>query len=159
MFSGGVMKTGLILAVIVGGFSLVAQAAEIYKWVDSDGKVHYSDQPVAGKSEPSKLNLPDQPVSGSEGAEEARHKLSDREAEARKRKDEAAAVKAKRDKAEAEAREKHKNCEQARDSLRQFQTGQRLAHVNAQGQPEVMDDEARAQAQADAQKSVDNWCK
>ena len=153
------MKTGFVLAVVLGGFSLAAHAGEIYKWVDSEGKVHYSDRPVAGKSEPSKLNLPDQPVSGAEGAEDARRKLADREAEARKRKDEAAAAKAKRDKAEAEAKEKRKNCEQARDNLRQYQTGQRMTHVNAQGEQEVMDDAALEQAQAQAQKGIDNWCK
>ena len=28
--------------------STVAQAASVYRWVDSDGQIHYSDQPMAG---------------------------------------------------------------------------------------------------------------
>ena len=34
--------------------SAVAQAASVYRWVDSDGQIHYSDHPTAG-SEPIEL--------------------------------------------------------------------------------------------------------
>lgn len=153
------MKIGILLVLVLGGFSLAAQSAQVFKWVDADGKVHYSDQPVAGKAEPSKMIIDDRPLSGAEDAASASQKLSEKDAEFRKRKEKEAADKAKSDKAEAAASEKRQNCERARNALRQVQAGGRLAHINARGERELMDDAARAQAVSDAQKSVDSWCK
>ena len=43
------MRTALIVAGLV--ISLSAQAQDIYKWVDKDGVVHYSDQPGSPDAE------------------------------------------------------------------------------------------------------------
>ena len=45
------MRTWLFILLLLPGMV----QAEIYRWVDSDGKVHYSDQPVKGAS---KVKLP-----------------------------------------------------------------------------------------------------
>lgn len=38
----------VLLPLVLQSFSLHASADEVYKWVDEDGVVHYSDQPVPG---------------------------------------------------------------------------------------------------------------
>lgn len=40
--------TALLAALACLAFAAIASAGQTYKWVDKDGKVHYSDQPVAG---------------------------------------------------------------------------------------------------------------
>ncbi|OIQ99793.1 hypothetical protein GALL_181900 [mine drainage metagenome] len=39
-----------------------AQAAELYRSIDKDGKVHYSDSPLIGSEDVAKLNLGNEPV-------------------------------------------------------------------------------------------------
>ena len=44
------IRAGRLL--LVGALALMAQAhAEIYKWADSQGKVHYSDQPPTANAQ------------------------------------------------------------------------------------------------------------
>ena len=56
------MRRVLLLAVVAAGmFCAPAQADEVYRWVDEQGKVHYGDRPAAG-AEQMKLRRPGQAV-------------------------------------------------------------------------------------------------
>lgn len=41
-----------LLILLLACFSLAAAAAEVYRWVDKDGVVHYSDKPLAAEAKP-----------------------------------------------------------------------------------------------------------
>jgi hypothetical protein len=41
----------LITALTVAALSFAAQAAEVYKWKDKDGRVHYGDRPKAEQAQ------------------------------------------------------------------------------------------------------------
>jgi hypothetical protein len=49
----------IIIILILLALSLPAQSAEIYRWVDSEGVVHYTDDPPEGIKETKNLNVPD----------------------------------------------------------------------------------------------------
>src|SRR6187455_2415469 len=67
------MRMLLVLAGLV--VSLAAASQEIYRWVDKDGVVHYSDQPGSSKAElinviePSTYEAPDNASDSSSGSD------------------------------------------------------------------------------------------
>ncbi|HSS47233.1 MAG TPA: DUF4124 domain-containing protein [Burkholderiales bacterium] len=147
--------------------SAVASAAGVYKWVDSDGTVHYSDQPPPGAVKEQNLdNKSGTPPasSGASGTENAAPKAAgpktyiEQNAEFRKRQVEAEEKRAKEEKALAEAKERQQNCERARSSLESLQSGQRVTKYNEKGERAYLDDNERAQEIVSAQKAVDSWC-
>ncbi|HHQ14748.1 MAG TPA: DUF4124 domain-containing protein [Chromatiales bacterium] len=42
------MRRLLVVLLLVAGFASVASSAEVYRWVDDSGQVHYSDRPREG---------------------------------------------------------------------------------------------------------------
>ncbi len=141
-------------------------SAEMVKWVDEKGQVHYSDQPPSGKvKKVETLNIRTAPTSapaeGGSGAAApaAPRSAAEQAADFRKRRMEAdeAAKKAEQDKQQAEVA--RQNCENARGSLRSLQEGARIFRYDEKGERVFLDDAARQQSIAEAQKAVSQWCK
>lgn len=148
----------LLAAALLLGASGPASAQ--YKWKDSRGQVHASDLPppreipdkdvlqrpagarsvTAAASAPAPAgtaaSAPRAPV---DAELEARRRRAEQEAQAKARADEAAA-----------AAQRADNCQRARQQLATLDSGRRLLRQNARGEPEVMDDAARA---AEAQRA------
>ena len=152
------MKARMLPLLLLLALGATANAEGLYKWVDSQGKVHYSDQPPAdAKAQGQKLEIRNQPAASS--GESPEQSLAEKVQASRKRKAEAEEAKQKQDKAAAETKQKQDNCIQATGHLRTLQQGTRLIRYNAAGEREYLDDAARQQAILDAQKAVDTWCK
>jgi hypothetical protein len=129
--------------------------AELYKWTDEKGKVHYSDQPPTVNVETVKT-----PAAGqAETTDQAKQSLNAREQDYQKRRKEAEEARAKADKEAEQARVQRENCEQARSNLDRLQNTPRVYTTNAAGQRVYMDDTARANALANSQKAVSEYCK
>ena len=94
-----------------------------------------------------------------ESSPKAAKSMADKELEFRKRRVESEEAKAKQAKAEADAKVREQNCAQARGQLRSLQEGRRIVKYNAAGERVFLDDQARPEETARAQKSVDDWCK
>lgn len=152
------MRPRFLLVLSAVGLSLAANAEQVHKWVDAEGKVHYSDQPAPDKSKDKTLTITTKPLSGA-NEKPATQGLAEKEQEFRKRKAAEAEAKAKQEKSDAEAKKKAQNCEQARNNLRTVQEGGRIVRYNEAGEREYLDDTGRQQAIVDAQKSVEEWCK
>ncbi len=137
-------------------------AAEISKWVDAQGRVHYSDQPPPGvavkKVEPPPPPIPT-PKAVKDALKSSQKTVAEKELDYRKRKVDAEENAEKAKKSEAEAKLKQDNCSNAKASLRARQEGVRMFTVNEQGERVYPDDTERAQLIANAQKEVDSWCK
>lgn len=134
---------------------------DVYKWVDSDGTVHYSDQPSSSAPDEQTLNIRSGAAAGSEsGAQKAPGSKSyiEQDAEFRKRQAEAEQKRVKEEKAVADAKEAQQNCERARSSLQSLQSGERVTVYNDKGDRAYLDDNARQQEIANTQKAVDFWC-
>lgn len=134
---------------------------DVYKWVDPDGTVHYSDQPPSGATQEETLNIRSgAAATPSTGAQKAPGPKSyiEQDAEFRKRQVEAEEKRVKEEKALADAKERQRNCERAQANLRALQSGVRTTRVNEKGEREYLDDNQRQQEIAIAQKSADSWC-
>ena len=140
-------------------FTAGAANAQLYKWIDKDGKVRYGDTPPAGvaassiKAPPAGAPAPD--------AKAAKAPLTEAEKEQAFRKRQADAAKA-AEKADSERRaqaEKSENCARMQENLRVLESGQRIARVNAAGERYFMD-EAQTAKEADAvRRSMQQACK
>lgn len=149
------MKRNFVI-IVLSLLSLNAHAA-LNKWVDAEGKVHYSDtvppevstqtvHNIAGKGQT------DAPASYSPKS------VAEREAEMRKSKqskDEAAQKQTQKD---AETEAKKSNCAAARENARILENSPRLVTYDANGERSFMDDATRAQRLEEAQKTISSSC-
>ena len=164
----------LLAGVLLASLLPLAQAQ--WSWKDKDGRRIFSDQPPP-TSVPDKdiLKRPTgvrPPVAASETtastpsnttnstASAPALKLSGRDAELEKKKKEADAKEAALKKVEAEkvAATRKDNCERAKRSKANFDSGQRMATTNAQGEREIMSDSARAAEGRRVQEIINSDC-
>lgn len=142
----------------LGSLAFAAHAqAELYKWTDAQGKVHYTDQPPTLNSQTIKPSTAGQ----AETTSKATQSLDAKEQAYQKRRKEAEDARAKADKEAEQARLARENCDKARQNLSTLQNSNTsgVYTTNAAGQRIYMDDSARASALASSQKSVSEFCK
>ncbi len=146
----------LLLAVPATG------VAELYRWVDESGRVHYSDKPPPPNARSEReLGAPrsgQRPGQGEKKGASGPKTYVEQEAEFRKRQVEKAEQQAAEQKAREEAETKRRNCERARAQLAGLQTGGRIARYNAQGERQFLNDAEIAAETQRAQQSVKDWC-
>lgn len=135
-------------------FAGTAQA-ELYKWTDGRGKVHYADQPPATGAE----TLPGVPASQAETVREATDTLNARDQAYRKRLKDAEDARAKAAEEARQAKARQENCARARSNLATLQNKSRVYRTDAAGQRIAMDDSARAAAIAGSQQAISENCK
>ena len=132
--------------------------AELKKWVDSDGVVHYSDTVPPGVTTTETVRN----VSGKDQANapagNSPKSLAEREAELRKAKQEKADASQKKAQQEAASENKKRNCEAARENARTLEDGSRIVTYDANGERTYLDDNARAQRLEEARKAVSANC-
>ena len=140
----------------LGALALMGHAhAELYKWTDGQGKVHYSDQPPTVSAQTIKV-----PQAGqAETTTQATQSLNDQDQAYQKRREEAEKARVKSEKEAEQARIQRENCAKARNNLNTLQNTPRVYTNNAAGQRTYMDDAARTNALANTQKAVSDFCK
>ena len=130
--------------------------AEIYRWTDENGKVHFSDKPVGNKAE--KLNIKEKPA-----LPEATQSRNDRKRKTeqylRARKEERAEI----DKQEKEKKRlaslKKKNCSKAKKEYKEIIEAGAVYFKNKDGTRDYLGEERRAKEELRAKKKVKKWCK
>lgn len=154
-----VTKMKYCLAIFLLLTNLTAHAA-LHKWVDSEGKVHYSDTaaPPAVKSQKLRETTPAQSISSSNAAAPAPKTEAEREADRKRAQKEKGEAEQKAAQQQEEAANKQKNCESARSNLVTLERSPRLVTYDAQGEPTYLDDNARQQRIAEANKAISNYC-
>ena len=152
----------IFLAMLLAASSASAQ---MYKWVDKDGKVHYGNTPPPG----SKTTSVKAPQSGAaapapaSSAGDAKKKgpltSAEQEQEYRKRQQEADKDGKKAEQEQQAKAQRNEGCERTREYLNTLQSGQRIARTNPSGERYYMDENQVAQEIAKAQQSVQQACK
>ena len=173
------MKRVLTLALLLA--ALPASAA-LYKWVDQDGKVHYSDQPPPdGAKKSGVMNAPaprapstPKPSGDAANAASSVEKpggeaanaapkgpktAAEQEMEFRKRRLEAAEADAKRQQDAQAAEEKKRNCAQATNRMAALEAGGRVTKYGPNGETLYLSDAEIGRELGEARKSADSWCK
>jgi hypothetical protein len=142
----------LFLSILV--FAASAHA-ELYKWTDGQGKVHYADQPPTVNVETVKS-----PAAGqAEATSQATQSLNDQDQAYKKRRKDAEEARAKAEKEAEQARIQRENCDKARKNLSTLQNTPRTYTTNSAGQRVYMDEAARNAALTNSQKAISDFCK
>lgn len=141
---------------LLGALVFAANAhAELYKWTDGQGKVHYTDQPPTVSAETVKG-----PATGqAEATSQATQSLNDQDQAYKKRRKDAEEARAKADKEAEQVRIQQENCDKARKNLSTLQNTPRTYTTNSTGQRTYMDEAARNAALANNQKAISDFCK
>jgi hypothetical protein len=148
--------------------------AQLYRWVDKDGKVRYGDTPPPGaKTSTIKAPPPGSapPVAASKDAKDAKDTKGTKDAkkgpltpaeqdqEYRKRREEAKKIAEKEEEEKRAKAASAEGCDRAKERLSTAQSGQRIARTNASGERYILDDKQVEQEIAAAQQSIKQACK
>ena len=126
----------MVLALVCTG----AMADQVYRWVDKDGKVHYSQTPPPGAAtgvESLQVNAPPPDPTGQQNVQVLQKQIADKDQQAAD-----AAKAAQQD--EQQKAQKKKQCDDLRTRLLTLQQSGRAATIDAKGNMTYLDDDARA---------------
>lgn len=141
----------------MGALAVTVHAqADLYKWTDDQGKVHYTDQPPTLKAQ---IIKNDTAAAQAGITSQATQSLDAKDQAYQKRRKEADEARAKAEKEAEQARGQRENCAKARNNLSTLQNTPRVYTTDAAGQRTYMDDAERARALADSQKAAADFCK
>lgn len=136
-------------------------AAQVFKWIDKDGKVNFSDTPPpaeAVKGEAKKLTI--LPAANTPAPAPAKVKIAvDQAKEAEKKKTELADKAKKDEAAEQNAKQNEERCKDAKRYLSTLDSGTPIRQSNDAGERVFMNDEQRASETARAKTAVTESCK
>jgi type IV secretory pathway VirJ component len=136
-------------------------AAQVFKWIDKDGKVNFSDTPPpaeAVKGEAKKLTV--LPAANTPAPAPAKVKIAvDQAKEAEKKKTELADKAKKDEAAEQNAKQNEERCKDAKRYLSTLDSGTPIRQSNDAGERVFMNDEQRASETARAKIAVTESCK
>jgi hypothetical protein len=158
------------IPLFVATFMLLAAGgagAQMYRWVDKDGKVRYGDTPPPGvktssikapAAGPAPAASPAPDAKGAKDAKKGPLTPAEQEQAFRKRQADAAKAAEKAEADKAKAAQRTENCENAKQSLRQLESGQRIARTNAAGERYFLDDGQISQEAAKSRQVAQQAC-
>lgn len=135
----------------------VAQESSVYKWLDSQGVPHYSDQPPADVDStelPIRFRRTDQGILQASTKAKAELGAATEFREGQEA-DANAAAEADRQKLLAE---RANNCKLSRERVAKYSTAMRLYRPGPNGERVYLTDEELDAERADANRAVDQWC-
>ncbi len=144
------MKLILTITTILLPVSLFA---EIYKWTDEQGNVHYGDSPQAKQAitvqvdEPSSIAGP-----GSESREEKRQRITDLLETDRLARKEA------RQKKDLEIASNRRECNRLRDKMKRYRKANSLYNLNNKGERVTLSNEQRQKSERSLQQRINKIC-
>jgi hypothetical protein len=129
------------------------------KWVDEQGRVHYSDNPPKHNAKVQQLQFKDT-VATPQPADDlyAPRSTAEMEADLKRGKDTRAAQEKKDEQVRAQTEAKQINCANARANLASMQQHGRMFKTDASGERVYMDDNQRQQQIDAAQSRVNEYC-
>ncbi len=145
-------------------------SAQMYKWVDSDGKVQYSDKPPPSNIKTEKLREPARAASTpaasdakggtpKDAAKAGPKTAAEQEQAFRKRQLDTAKAQEEDAKKQAQASDKAENCRRATAAVTTLQIGGRQQRIDSKGERVFLDDQEIAQELAKAQQEAAAACK
>lgn len=151
------MKRYLPLCFLLLSFSAYGA---LHKWVDADGKVHYSDAPppANAKEQPVKVKAAPAAATTPSSGVPAAKSVAEREAEYRKAQKAKQEAEQKAAQQQEEAQARKRNCEIAQQNLKALESGGPMTVYDAKGERAFLDDSARQQRIEDARRSISSNC-
>ncbi|GAB4117778.1 MAG: hypothetical protein Fur0026_06410 [Sideroxydans sp.] len=149
------MKT--LSAFLVLAFATFTAQADLSKWVDETGVMHYSDTRPAGIQADSVRNVTGQDSKTSDSVS-APKSYVERAAEIKKARLEKQTAEEQLAQEKAFQEERQRNCASAQESLRALESGTRIVSYDANGEKIYLDDAAREQRLQNARAAVQTNC-
>ena len=151
------LRCSVVLFLGLAVFCTVTQAGGIYKWVDEEGNVHYSQDPQHRAAQPMNIKVPKSSTT-SEATSSQNKATTQTEPQSSDggSAEEQSAIKEAAARKQQEAEKK--NCQVAMKRMATITAGGRIYEVDAQGERVYWDDNTRKAKLAEAQKDVDQWC-
>jgi hypothetical protein len=146
------MKRIVILACALALAPVVS--AQMYKYIDKDGKTVYTDQPPVSADSKS-VNIPSSAIGGPAPAKT----YVERDKELQKGRDKAKEGDKKSAEASTRAREDEERCQVARTALQHYSEGGRISKYNEKGERVLLGDSEIDAERAKAQRQVEQDCK
>lgn len=146
----GMRRLTILLVMCLPGLG----SAQVFKWVDEKGNVHFGDRPKRADAQeivvqPSTPSA--DPAAAKQRLEQQKKLLNAYQAERASKREELA-------KNKQQALEKKQNCAAARDQLRRYRQAGYLYGLDKDGNRVVYNDERRQQETHQARSEVDKWC-
>ena len=140
-----------ILVLLTTCAVMFCASADVYKWVDEEGNVHYGDQPQENAQE---MKIKEGNVTPSENEDRYRRqqKVLDAFTHDRQQKNTA------HEKAEAEKAKKDAKCADARARFEKYVNAQYLYRKSENNERDVLDDQEREQALKKMQADIKQHC-
>lgn len=128
--------------------------AGVYKWTDENGQVHYSERPPEESGQVERVAIDPAPKSSDEGKERLNQYKNDLDTMMKEKDKEKAQQDAEKNQNEI----KKKNCESARNRLKQLNAHAKIFYKDDSGKENYMDEKQRSEEKQKAQSRVDKWC-
>jgi hypothetical protein len=152
LYGGRFPATIAALAVML---ALIPGAAEsaLYKWVDANGRVSYSDQPPPGNVKSEVFNAAVAPSDS-----EAVRAMANQEAEFKKRQSQRVDDQQKAEKARQDQATQKEACTSARGQIKMFDSGVPMQRFNEKGEPVYMDEGMKARERSRIEALIREKC-
>lgn len=147
--------TRTVAIAMIIGMVTSAGASEIYRWVDDDGNVHYTDKPVGELSE--RLEIQSRPTEAATVDAQLLAVQSQREA-SEDRRSVALEQKAVRENAAAERQHRQEQCSMYQERLAHYVQNRRFYRDDESGERTYLDEAKMAEVRAKTQSKVDEYC-
>ena len=145
-----------LLKIFVLWAALVPASAQVYKWVDDTGKIHYGERPPQGQKAQEVGQRLANPAPRPDKAATSGPDWKEKELEFRRRRIESGQTEAKQEKRDAAKRQA---CNRARDQLAQMKTARRLYRLNDQGERVYQSDAERQASIAQSEQQLEQHCR
>ena len=145
-----VLRTYSLLALLM--LSSPPTLSDVYKWVDENGRVHYSDRPQSGAMEA--LDVPAAPPADPHLAERRRKQRRLLEAIEQDRSDKVEAEK----QARRQQASRRRDCARARDQLRMVDRHGRVYELDEAGKRRYWDAQTRSQRRTQISRYLEENC-
>ncbi len=145
-----VFKLGVFLLLILNSGEI---NAEIYKWIDAQGKTHYGDKPVGNAKEMDVDVTKQGNLKTNSSRAWAQKRLLESYADDRKREKEAS------DKKKKEKKRREKNCVLLKDKMREYNRARSLYDLDKKGNRTTLSNEERLKAEMELKNKIKKYCK
>ncbi|MFO7603493.1 MAG: DUF4124 domain-containing protein [Gammaproteobacteria bacterium] len=157
------ISRNVLLFAVLGLLLPLGASAEIYKWVDEQGQTHYGEKPPAGQRSKQlqidpgvatspRAEKPDSSSNAGESRLERQQKLIRAMSEERQLKQE------KREKAQRMEQQRIRNCANAKDNLRRYESSSSVYKVDDAGNRITLPGSERDKSIQRARAEVRKWC-
>ena len=146
--------TSLIFVLAIAGFGLAASADQVYRWVDKDGHVHYSQTPPAStgvNAQTMNITPPAPDPTTLQNDQNLARQIQDKDKQAQDAQKKSQAAQQQRE-------QQQKACNSLKQQLVILQQSARVATVDAQGNKSYISDDERAKQEQQLEDQISKTC-